>query len=62
MGSEFRCGRFQRASSRIALSFLSVFSGQVQAAASAGRIRNINGLPGFSEKRSERDPVTGYYV
>lgn len=40
-----------------ALSFVSLFSGQVPAALSGEKIRGINGLPGFPEKRCERDPV-----
>jgi hypothetical protein len=40
-----------------ALSFLSLFRRQCQAAATAGKIKRINGLPGFPEKRSERDHV-----
>jgi hypothetical protein len=40
-----------------ALSFLSLFRRQGPAAASAGRIKRINGLPGFPEEQRERDPV-----
>ena len=40
-----------------ALSFLSPFRRQGPAAASDGRIKLIKGLPGFAEKRGERDPV-----
>jgi len=40
-----------------AVSLLSLFSGQGYAAAGARRIRGINGLLGFPEKLSERNPV-----
>jgi hypothetical protein len=42
-----------------ALSFLSLFRRQCPAAAGAGSIRRINGLPGLPEKRSGRDSVRG---
>jgi hypothetical protein len=51
---------FRRAAPRKrALSFLSLFRRQRPAAAGAGRIKLINGLPGFAENHSERDPVRG---
>jgi hypothetical protein len=40
-----------------ALSFVSLFRRQRVAVASAGRIRDINGLRGFPETGSEHDPV-----
>jgi hypothetical protein len=46
-----------RRAKECALSLLSLFRRQCRAAAGAGRIRGVNGLPGFPEKRSERDPV-----
>jgi hypothetical protein len=40
-----------------ALSLLSLFRRQCPAAAGAESNGRINGLPGFPEKRSERNPV-----